>query len=70
MIIKEGIMKTFENIYTQDQVICQNPNEIKIIDGIEYLIVYNTSPNRMFLMRKDSLRPIRQKLNKKRLTTN
>lgn len=61
-------MKTFENIYTKDQVVCQNPNEIKIIDGVEYLTVYNTTPTRMFLMRKDSLRPIKQKFNKKQLT--
>jgi len=52
--------KEYRNIITGALVVCTNPSNIRIIEGVEYLVV--TQPghyrNRNFMIRKDSLKPV------------
>ena len=50
----------YKNIINGTTVVCANPKDIKIIEGVEYLVV--TQPghynNRSFMIRRDSLTKI------------
>lgn len=50
-------MKTiyFENIRNKEKFECHNVNDVRVIDGIEYLKVFKIGTNRDCLMRKDQL---------------
>jgi len=54
----------FENIVNKEKFICPNPDDVRLIDGIEYLRVLRESNRRECLVRKDSLR----KINKNKLS--
>ena len=50
---------TFKNKFNGDCVICNDVrNDIKIIDGVEYYLVYRNDSPRKFLMRKDALEKV------------
>lgn len=53
----------YRNIFTNDQVICRNTKNIKLIDGIEYIEVERVKDiqRRSFLMRLDSLDRIKSR---------
>jgi hypothetical protein len=57
---KEIIMKNtyFENIVNKEKFICPNPDDVRLIDGIEYLRVLREANRRECLVRKDSLKKI------------
>lgn len=58
--------REYRNIITGARVVCPNPKDIRIIEGVEYLIV--TQPghhnNRSFMLRKDSLKPVEKTVDK------
>ena len=49
---------TFKNRFNNEQVVCKDPRDIRLIDGIEYLTVSKTIQDRKFLMRKDALEKV------------
>jgi hypothetical protein len=53
----------FENILNCERVICDNLAAKKWVDGIEYLAVRKENNPRIFLMRRDKLRPVQPKTN-------
>jgi hypothetical protein len=61
-------MKTqyFENLVNKERFICPNPNDIMVIEGIEYIRVLREDTRRECLIRKDSLR----KLSKTKFSNN
>jgi len=48
----------FENLVNKEKYLCKNPNDIRLIDGIEYLRVFKYGTQRDCLVRKDSLKRI------------
>lgn len=61
-IFKEIIMKTFlfENLMNKEKFYCNNIKDVKTIDGIEYLRVFKFGTQRDCLIRKDSLKKIKE----------
>lgn len=58
---KEQQMKTiyFENIRNStEKFFCNNPKDVRMIDGIEYLRVFRFDTKRECLVKKDSLRKV------------
>jgi len=57
----------FRNMINGHRVVCANPSDIKIIEGVEYLTV--TQPghynNRSFMIRRDSLRRVEKVVDNK-----
>lgn len=53
-------MKTvyFENIRNHEKFECHNANDVRIIDGIEYLRVFKFGTQRECFVRKDQLRKL------------
>lgn len=49
----------FENPVNQEKWICENINDIKLIDGVEFLQVHKPENTRTVLMRKDALKKIK-----------
>jgi hypothetical protein len=52
----------FKNKLNGEKVHCNNVREVRIIDEVDYLVVYKPGTNRQFLMRKDVLEKIGQKI--------
>jgi hypothetical protein len=54
------IMKTvyFENYRNHERFECHNLQDVRVIDGVEYLRVFKLGTQRDFLMRKDQLRKL------------
>ena len=48
----------FENIVNKEKFICPNSDDVRMIDGIEYLRVLREATRRECLVRKDSLRKV------------
>ena len=48
----------FENIVNKERFICPNLDDVRLIDGIEYLRVLREANRRECLVRKDSLQKI------------
>jgi hypothetical protein len=48
----------FENLLNKEQFICRDLNDVRLIDGIEYLRVFKYGTQRDCLVRKDSLKKI------------
>lgn len=61
--------KEYRNIITGARVVCVNPSDVRIIEGVEYLVV--TQPghynNRSFLIRKDSLKQVEKSIDNKQI---
>ena len=53
---------TFKNRLNSDKFICEDTRQVETIDGVEYLIVHRPNNNRQFLMRKDALEKIKDKI--------
>lgn len=51
----------FENIYNKEKFYCHNLNDIRTIDGIEYIRVFRNGTQRDVLVRKDSLKKVTNK---------
>jgi hypothetical protein len=49
----------FKNRMNGERVVCDNIREVKIIDGVEYLIVHKQDSNRQFLMRREALEKVK-----------
>ena len=49
---------TFKNKFNNEQVVCKDPRDVHLIDGVEYLMVSKTIQDRKFLMRKDALQKV------------
>jgi hypothetical protein len=52
----------FKNKLNGEKVHCNNVREVHIIDEVDYLVVYRPGTSRQFLMRKDILEKIGQKV--------
>ncbi len=50
--------RTYENAVNRQQYVCDDPQDIREIDGVSYLTVREPNSQRTFLMRKDTLRTI------------
>lgn len=49
----------FENPVNQEKWVCEDINDIKVIDGVEFLQVHKPENNRVVLMRKDALKKVK-----------
>ena len=49
---------TFENKLNRERVVCDNTKLSQWVDGVEYLAVRRESSPRIFLMRRDALKPV------------
>ena len=55
-----------KNIRTNEIVICEDYNNIKVIDGVEFVQVHKEGNPRTFLMNKEPLVKIKTETSKKR----
>jgi hypothetical protein len=53
---------TFKNVLNGELVVCDNTKNIETIDGIDYLVVHRRDNPRLFLMRKDVLKKVTDKV--------
>jgi hypothetical protein len=50
---------TMKNRFNNERVVCDDVRDIRLIEGIEYLVVRRQENiNRTFLMRKDALQKV------------
>jgi hypothetical protein len=50
---------TMKNRFNNERVVCDDVRDIRLIEGIEYLVVrHQENANRTFLMRKDALQKV------------
>ena len=54
-----AVRKVFENPVNQERWVCENVNDSKMIDGVEFIPVHAVDNNRVVLMRKEALKPVR-----------
>jgi hypothetical protein len=54
---------TFKNRMNSDKVVCDDTRKVETIDGVEYLLVRRPGTDRKFLMRKEALERIKEKIN-------
>lgn len=47
-----------ENIRNRERWVCDDMTKINVINNIEYLYVHRTDNDRLFMMRKDSLKKV------------
>ena len=52
----------FKNRLNQELLYCNNVKLKQVIDGVEYLIVHRPHNDRQFLMRKEALEKIKDKI--------
>ena len=52
----------FENPINGEHWVCDDVRQIKLIDGVGYIPVHKPNQPRTVLMRRDSLRPMKQNL--------
>lgn len=43
-----------------ERVVCDNIRDVKVIDGVEYLVVHKHDNNRQFLMRREALEKVKE----------
>lgn len=48
----------FENIATKERYICDNPKNVALIEGVEFIEVYTDKNPRKYLMRKAALQKV------------
>ncbi len=53
---------TFKNRFNGERVVCKDVNDIHMIDGVEYLLVSRTIQGPKFLMRKEALERVKDKI--------
>ena len=49
----------FKNRMNGERVVCDNIRDVKVIDGVEYLVVHKQGNDRQFLMRREALEKIK-----------
>ena len=59
-VSKPVVRAIFENPMNQERWVCENVNDVKIIDGVEFLQVHRHDNQRVVLMRKDALRKVKK----------
>lgn len=52
----------FKNRMNSDKVICEDTRKVETIDGVEYLVVHKLDSKRPFLMRKEALERVKEKI--------
>ncbi len=52
----------FKNRMNSDKVVCEDTRKVETIDGVEYLVVHKLDNKRPFLMRKDALEKVKEKI--------
>lgn len=57
---KPAIHGVFENPMNQERWECEDINDIRTIDGVEFLQVHRYGNDRTVLMRKDALKRIKK----------
>jgi len=50
----------FENIINGEKYVCPAKSETRTIDGIDYIRVFKMGTNREVLVKKDTLRKVKQ----------
>ena len=60
-ILKENKMKPvmFENPRTRERVVCDDLRNVSVIEGEEYLTVRRVNEQRVFLIRRSALVPVK-----------
>ena len=53
--------QAFRNYVNNELWICDDPKKTKVIDNVTYITVHKPDSHRMFMMRRDSLQPVKQK---------
>jgi hypothetical protein len=53
---------TFKNKFNGEKVVCKDVKDIRVIDGVEYLLVSRAIRDREFLMRKEALEKVKEKI--------
>jgi hypothetical protein len=59
----------FKNKMNGERFVCDNTRAVKVIDGVEYLVVHSEFNLRPVMVRKDMLEKVAQNTSKKTLTT-
>jgi hypothetical protein len=49
----------FKNRLNGERVVCDNVRDVRVIDGVEYLVVHKEKNERQFLMRREALEKVR-----------
>ena len=49
---------TFVNERNGEQVVCDDVRDVRVIDGIDYLVVHKQDNPSPFMMRKDALKKV------------
>lgn len=52
----------FENMLNRERVVCDDIRLSQWVDGVEYLAVRREKSPRVFLMRRDTLKKVKEKL--------
>lgn len=52
----------FKNRLNGEIVICEDTKDVKEIEGVEYLVVHRPDNQRQFLMRKEALERVKDKI--------
>lgn len=48
----------FVNERNGDRVVCDNIRDVRVIEGVDYLVVHKEENPRLFMMRKDALKKV------------
>lgn len=57
----------FENIRTRERLVCEDFRNTTVIDGEEYLAVRRENEQRIFLVKRAILSPLKEKLKTKKI---
>jgi|TARA_B110000503_G_C7108839_1_gene397177 hypothetical protein len=49
---------TFENERNGERVVCDDVRDVRVIDGVDYLVVHKQDNPRAFMMRKEALKKV------------
>ena len=49
---------TFKNERNGEQVVCDDVRDVRVIDGVDYLVVHKQDNPRAFMMRKEALKKV------------
>lgn len=53
---------TLKNRFNGERVVCKDIKDVTVIDGVEYLLVSRTIQGPKFLMRKEALERVKDKI--------
>ncbi len=52
----------FKNRMNSDKFICEDTRKVEVIDGVEYIYVHKINEQRSYLMRKEALERVKEKI--------